>query len=150
MTDVNGSALELARANASANDVVCECVEGSGLEPVAEAPDVIIANPPFIADRGQTYQAGGGGRGEGVTLAWAKDGMSRLNAGGRMLLYAGAPVVSGRDVLREALLHEAHERSCTLDYEEIDPDIFGGELRRPAYADVDRIAAIGAVIRRGH
>jgi hypothetical protein len=35
-------------------------------------------------------------------------------------------------------------------YEEIDPDVFGEELERPAYAHVDRIAAVGlTVIKRG-
>jgi hypothetical protein len=28
-------------------------------------------------------------------------------------------------------------------YEEIDPDVFGEELDRQAYADADRIAAVG-------
>jgi hypothetical protein len=35
-----------------------------------------------------------------------------------------------------------------MTYEELDPDVFGGMLRRPAYDDVERIAAVGAVIRR--
>jgi hypothetical protein len=37
---------------------------------------------------------------------------------------------------------------CLLRYRELDPDIFSGELRRAAYADVERIAAVGAVITR--
>jgi len=31
-------------------------------------------------------------------------------------------------------------------YREIDPDIFGDELRRAVYADVERLAAVGIVI----
>jgi hypothetical protein len=35
-------------------------------------------------------------------------------------------------------------------YEEIDPDVFGEELDRPAYATADRIAAVGlTAIKRG-
>ena len=33
-------------------------------------------------------------------------------------------------------------------YSEIDPDIFGEQLDEPGYEDVERIAAIGAVIVR--
>jgi hypothetical protein len=33
-------------------------------------------------------------------------------------------------------------------YAEIDPDIFGEELGRATYSRVERIAAIGAVIKR--
>ena len=35
-----------------------------------------------------------------------------------------------------------------LDYRELDPDIFGGQLKRRAYADAERIAAVGAVVTR--
>ena len=35
--------------------------------------------------------------------------------------------------------------------QELDPDIFGEQLSDPAYADVDRIAAVGIIVRRrGH
>jgi hypothetical protein len=35
-------------------------------------------------------------------------------------------------------------------YEELDPDVFGEELDRSAYANADRIAAIGlTAIKRG-
>jgi hypothetical protein len=37
---------------------------------------------------------------------------------------------------------------CTLDYREIDPDVFGEELSKPIYADVERIAVVGAVITK--
>ena len=42
----------------------------------------------------------------------------------------------------------ASDAGCTMAYREIDPDVFGEELERPAYRDVERIAAIGAVFRR--
>lgn len=34
-------------------------------------------------------------------------------------------------------------------YEEIDPDVFGEELDTPAYAGIDRIAAVLLVARKG-
>jgi hypothetical protein len=33
-------------------------------------------------------------------------------------------------------------------WRELDPDIFGEELGKPAYDDVERIAAIGAVVEK--
>ena len=36
----------------------------------------------------------------------------------------------------------AREKSAKVHYEEIDPDVFGEELENPAYAEVERIAAV--------
>ena len=67
-----------------------------------------------------------------------------------MLLYTGSPIVAGEDRLLAALAEELDELGCTLRYEELDPDIFGEELDQPAYrnAQVERIAAVGAIIRK--
>ena len=51
--------------------------------------------------------------------------------------------------MREALGRLADERDLALRYREIDPDVFGEELEQAAYADVDRIAAVGAVFGAG-
>lgn len=150
LTDVNRAALDLAEVNARANGVSCETLVGSGLEPVREAPDLVIANPPFIADRdGQAYQDGGDAHGLALSADWAEQAMQRLRPGGRMLLYTGSVIVDGADPFQERLQGLAMRHGCSLAYEEIDPDIFGAELRRPAYAEVERIAAVGAVIRKG-
>ena len=66
----------------------------------------------------------------------------RLTLGGRLLLYTGSAIVDGRDDLRDALAAAIPDAGCTLDYRELDPDVFGEELERPEYAEVDRIAAI--------
>jgi hypothetical protein len=149
MTDINPAALRLARINAAANGVRCELRLGSGLEPVAEPIDLVIANPPFIADRsGHLYRDGGDAYGSAIPAAWAQAAMARLAPGGHMLLYTGAPVVDGVDLLQARLQSLAAEHGCALDYQEIDPDIFGAELRRPAYDQVERIAAVGAVMSK--
>jgi hypothetical protein len=36
----------------------------------------------------------------------------------------------------------------TFDYEEVDPDVFGEELERSAYDNVDRIAAVFLNIKK--
>jgi len=149
LTDVNCAALELAQVNARFNGVAAECLEGEGLDPVREGPDLVIANPPFIAaSEGQTYQEGGDAYGSAVSVAWAEEAMRRLTPRGCMLLYTGSAIVDGGDPFRERLDALAREHDCSLEYEEIDPDIFGDELTRDAYAGVERLAAVGAVIRR--
>ena len=42
----------------------------------------------------------------------------------------------------------AADQGCSLHYEEIDPDIFGEQLDQPAYRDVERIAAVMAVLSK--
>jgi hypothetical protein len=74
--------------------------------------------------------------------------MDHLKPGGRVILYTGSAIVGGKDALRDALEGEAVRRGFRLDYREIDPDVFGEELAKPQYRDVERIAVIGAVIRR--
>ena len=55
-------------------------------------------------------------------------------------------MVAGTDVLRKELVALCREAGASLAYEELDPDVFGSELDGAAYADVERIAAVGAVI----
>ncbi len=81
-----------------------------------------------------------------VSLDWALEAAARLEPGGRMLLYTGVAIIDGRDTLRAALERELPALGCSLRYRELDPDIFGEELEKPAYARVERIAAVGAVI----
>lgn len=150
LTDINPKALLLAKANALAAGVDVALSHG-GLEAVTDEIDLIIANPPFIADtQGRGYRDGGGLLGAGASLDWARQGLERLVPGGTMLLYTGSPIVGGEDRLLGALAELAEEREASLRYEEIDPDIFGEELEQPAYeqAGAERIAAVGAVLRR--
>ncbi len=147
MTDINPEALRLARINALHAGVEAEIVEGKGLAAIAGPIDLVIANPPFIADpAGRAYRDGGAMRGAGLSLDWAIEAARRLEPGGTMLLYTGTAIAGGRDALREALEHHLPALGCSLRYEEIDPDIFGELLDEPAYAGVERLAAVGAVI----
>ncbi|URD60959.1 methyltransferase [Sphingomonas sp. KRR8] len=150
LTDINPKALELAAANAAAAGVEVELTRGD-LAAVDGTPDLIVANPPFMADAGsRTYRDGGGDLGTGLSVEWAKAAMARLADGGAMLLYTGSPIVAGEDRLLTALSDAVDEAGCTLRYDELDPDIFGEELDQPAYVDaqVERIAAVGAVLRK--
>ncbi|QPQ54246.1 methyltransferase [Allosphingosinicella flava] len=149
LTDINPAALRLAAVNACFAEVDVVSVEGSGLDGVGMPFDLAIANPPFIADgQSRAYRDGGDMHGAGLSLDWTVEAARRVERGGHVLLYTGSAIVSGRDRLRDALEEALPPLQCTLRYREIDPDIFGEELSLPAYAGVDRIAAVGAVIEK--
>lgn len=149
LVDCNPAALRLARINAEAAGVAVETVEAASLDAVSGEIDLIVANPPFIIDPGgPSYRDGGSMNGARLSFEWALAGAKRLSPGGRMLLYTGSAILAGRDALREALERDLPALGCAMDYAEIDPDIFGEELDRPAYGSVERIAAVGAAISR--
>lgn len=149
LTDVNPQALRLAAVNAGFARLSVATMRTSGLDGVEPGLDLIVANPPYIADRhGSLYQHGGDLHGAQQALDWAEAAAERLAAGGRFMLYTGAPIVGGEDIVRTRLEALAERTGMTLRYRELDPDVFGAELSRPAYAEVERIAAVGAVLTR--
>jgi predicted RNA methylase len=150
LADINPLALRLAGANAEHAGLRAETAESAGLDGVSGDFDLAIANPPFVMDEGgRTYRDGGDLHGLRLSLDWAEAAMRRLPSGGAMLLYTGSAIVAGRDVFEEALERSAQSLGCTLRYAELDPDIFGELLEEPAYRDVERIAAVAAVLVKG-
>ena len=93
----------------------------------------------------RAYRDGGGALGAELSVDWARQAAARLRPGGRMLLYSGSAIVDGKDGLKAGL---QQIEGVSLQYREIDPDIFGEEISRPGYEEVERIAAVGAVITR--
>ncbi len=149
MTDVNPAALRLARINAQAAGVTARFCEAGDLSPIGGTFDLLLANPPYIVDSaGRAYRDGGGMHGGEVSLTMAQQAVPRLAAGGRFILYTGSAIVAGNDALKDRLSDLARAHDSLLRYTEIDPDVFGEELENPAYADVERIALIAAVIER--
>ena len=149
MTDINPSALRLARVNADAAAVPAQFVEGDGLAEIGDPIDLILANPPYIIDpEKRAYRNGGALHGGAVALDMARQALDRLASGGRLILYTGTAIVDGVDILGNALAELAEAKGCALSYRELDPDVFGDELANDAYRDVDRIAVVGAVFRR--
>lgn len=148
LSDVNPAALRLAAINAAHAGVEVELVEGSGLSRVQGPVDLVLANPPYMADsKSRAYRDGGGLLGAELSLQWALEASQRLEPGGTMLLYTGVAIVDGRDRLKEAL-ESRLPQGCTLRYSEMDPDVFGEELEQEAYRDAERICAVKAVIRK--
>lgn len=150
LTDINPEALELAQANFLHAGVGAETgfgaifVLGDGLNAVDAPLHAIIANPPYIIDPAKrAYRDGGAMLGAEISLAWSRAASEKLARGGVLLLYTGGAIVGGEDRFKIAL----HEALCDFDvtYREIDPDVFGEELDRADYFDVERIAVVGVV-----
>ena len=149
LVDINATALSLARVNAAHAGVEVATYESDGVKQVAPGFDIAIANPPFIIDEdGPAYRAGGGMHGAELSRDWTLDAARGLAPGGRVLLYTGSAIVDGRDQLREALEAALPDCGCALSYRELDPDIFGDQLDHRGYEEVERIAAIGAVVTK--
>ncbi len=147
LCDINPEALRLARVNLAAAGVPATLIESNGLEQVEGGFDLAVINPPYIVDPdGPAYRDGGGNHGAQVALELSAEAVDRLNPGGRVILYTGSPIIAGKDRLRATLAQLAGDYGGSLSYREIDPDVFGEELARPAYREVDRIALVAAVI----
>jgi methylase of polypeptide subunit release factors len=146
LVDINSAALELARVNAEAAGVHARITLA---ERMPESSDLVIANPPYLMDDAhRTYRDGGGMLGGNVAHDWASQALRVLAPGGTMLLYTGAAFVEGTAPLLDRVESLCREAGAALDLEEIDPDVFGEELERPDYRNVERIAAVGIRIRK--
>jgi release factor glutamine methyltransferase len=144
LADINPSALRVARVNAALVGAKVELVESNVLSAVTGRVDAVIANPPYMRDTsGRTYRDGGGTWGEALSVRIARESIARLPSGGRLLLYTGAPIVAGVDVLRAELEALCKQSRAAFTYEELDPDVFGEQLDEPHYENVERIAAVG-------
>jgi methylase of polypeptide subunit release factors len=149
MTDINATAVQLARVNADAAGVPSTIAHGDLLANQAGDFDLIVANPPYLNDPLQrAYRHGGGELGSALSIRIADAAKDRLSPGGSLILYTGSPIVAGTDRFLQAI--ERVFRGCNLvwSYEEIDPDVFGEELETEAYGAVDRIAAVVLTARK--
>jgi release factor glutamine methyltransferase len=143
--DINPEALRCAQINAVLNRCEADVVKSDVMGDIAGAADIIIANPPYMIDAAErAYRHGGATLGIDLALRIVHEALPRLTPGGRLLVYTGAPVVDGVDKFREAVGPRLGDRAFS--YEEIDPDVFGEELDEPAYARVDRIAAVVLIV----
>lgn len=150
LSDINPKALAFARVNAALAGVQVEIVQSDVLDDVTGEHDLIIANPPYMQDdANRTYRHGGGSYGEALSVRIVRESLPRLAASGTLMLYTGAPVVDGVDVFHEAVqpLLAASKGIAQVEYEELDPDVFGEQLASEQYAKVERIAVVGLTVR---
>ena len=152
LADINRKALTFSAVNAILNDLpLAKPIFSDVLTGIQDEADIIIANPPYLVDDDRRlYRHGGGDLGISLALRIAEESLPRLRPGGRLILYTGTPILNGADPLIEFLRPSLQLYASHFVYEEIDPDVFGEELDRPAYATADRIAAVGlTAIKRG-
>ena len=152
LADINRKALEFSAVNAVLNGPPnAQTILSDILVEIDGTADVIISNPPYLVDEDRRlYRHGGGELGITLALRIAEESMAKLVPGGCLVLYSGAPIVNGADTFLESLQPVLQLYASHFVYEEIDPDVFGEELDRPAYAHADRIAAVGlTAIKRG-
>jgi methylase of polypeptide subunit release factors len=137
LADINQQALRFAEINAAINGVEnIELVESDVLRGVQGDYDLIISNPPYLVDEAaRLYRDGGGRFGEGLSVE-----IVRQSTGTRLILYTATAIVDGADTFRAAIEPLAAGRRFR--YEELDPDVFGEELERSAYASVERLAVV--------
>ena len=128
---------------------ITDDAETDSLDGIDGVFDLILANPPYIIDDSdRAYRDGGDMLGGQVSYDMAAMALPLLAPGGRMILYTGSAIVGGHDPLCHALGTLAGEQGVTIACRELDPDVFGEELAKPAYASVDRIALIAAIFTR--
>ena len=145
LADVNARALELARVNAAAADVPAEIISSDVLRDVEGPVDLIIANPPYMIDAAaRAYRHGGDAHGAALSARIVNESLRRLerSGGGSLLLYTGVAMLGDSDPFMDLIVDDLVQSGARYSYEELDPDIFSNELREPAYADVERIAAV--------
>ncbi len=142
--DINHAAVSLARVNAGLAGLGRVEARRSDLFSALEGQfDLIVSNPPYLADpSGRTYRNGGGEFGAGLSLAIVEAALPRLSPGGTLLLYTGAAIVNGHDAFRSAVAGRCVAGNLSWTYREHDPDVFGEELLGGPYVVADRIAAV--------
>lgn len=149
LADINPKALFLSSINAEFAGIEHATVEASTPEAVPGEHDLIVTHPPFMMDdQGRAYRDGGDLYGARLSLDWVVAGSRKLRPGGQLILHTGVSIVDGRDVLLERLTDEFRDSDWSMFYQELDPDIFSEDLEQPAYAEVERIAAVGLVVTR--
>jgi hypothetical protein len=141
LCDVNPGALRFAEVNAALAGIDAAILRSDVLGGVEGDFDLVVANPPYLADDlHRTYRDGGGDLGAEVSLRIVREALERLPRGGGLVLYTASAIVDGEDLLFRALLPLL--RGTRFDYRELDPDVFGEELDRTAYRGVERIAVV--------
>lgn len=142
--DINPQALRLTAINAQlARTANLRPLYSDLLTDVLGDFDLIIANPPYMLDpQERAYRHGGGAFGASLSMQIVETALSRLTPGGTLLLYTGVAMIAGRDPFLDRLQQYLKDLPCSWEYREVDPDVFGEELLKPDYSQVERIAAV--------
>ncbi|KAH7082877.1 S-adenosyl-L-methionine-dependent methyltransferase [Paraphoma chrysanthemicola] len=157
--DLNPRALRLGNVNARLADTTVDFHESNLYAAVPErlrsdGIDLIVSNPPYIASSPDgedlpIYADGGAEFGLDISLRIVEEGIKILSSRGVIIVYTGVAIPTakpGHDAFLERL--RSVEGAELVEYTVIHPDMWPEEIGRGAYADVGRIQAVGAVLRR--
>ncbi len=149
LCDINEAALRYTLINAALNGIAARVLYSDVLSEIRQPADLIIANPPYLVDaERRLYRHGGDARGCDLSLRILRESLVHLAPGGSLMLYTGAPVVDGVDQFLRLVGSLLDDENLDARYEEVDPDVFGEELDREVYGDVERIAAVFLTVSR--
>jgi len=150
LADINPLALRFAAGNAQLAGIAdAQCVLSDVFGSIDGDADVIVSNPPYLADaKERLYRHGGAHFGAELSLRILREALPRLRPGGVLVLYTGSAIVDGVDTFQTRALQALRAPEFEYRYAELDPDVFGEELDRKHYQAVERIAAVGLVVTR--
>lgn len=136
--DINQRAILFSRINGRLAGVPhLDARLSDGLDALDGNLDLVVCNPPFVADpEARTYRDGGGDFGMALPARIVREAVERLAPGGRLLMYTASPVIKGRHVLGRLLGRLPHHID-TLDTGQFD-DLLGQD----AYQGVDEIQTV--------
>ncbi len=147
--DINDAALQMTRVNAALAGHPVTAAHSDLLSGVDGAFDLVVANPPYLADPAErAYRHGGGELGAALSLAIVEVALPRLTPDGTLLLYTGVAIVNGHDPFKAAAMKRTDAHDVVCRYREVDPDVFGEELDHDPYRTTDRIAAVVLTVTR--
>lgn len=148
--DINPRALRMTAVNAELAETSNVGVYHSDvLDGVNGRFDLILANPPYMKDAHErAYRHGGGQLGEQLSLRILQEALPRLELYGTLLLYTGVAMIAGHDPFLEAARGFLTSDHYGWTYQELDPDVFGEELDKPGYEQVERIAVVVLIVSR--
>lgn len=142
--DINAQALRFTHINARLANVRNIITGLSDLLDSTEGEfDLIVSNPPYMADAAhRQYRDGGGTLGSDLSVAIVEAALARLREKGSLVLYTGVAMINGQDPFLSTVVARLRDAGFAWHYAEMDPDVFGEELESPAYATAERIAAV--------
>jgi SAM-dependent methyltransferase len=150
LTDINPKALAFSRINVETTATLNAQFAISNLyQDIQGTFDLIVSNPPYLVDSGaRAYRHGGGEYGSLLSTKIVLEGLPCLAHGGAMILYTASAIVNGHDLFLQSIEPIFSNVELNVTYEEIDPDVFGEELRSEAYNKADRIAVVSLLIEK--
>jgi methylase of polypeptide subunit release factors len=157
--DLNPQALKLGGVNAMVAGTHIQFKESDLYKEVeaelgAGSIDLIVSNPPYIASSADgedlpVYADGGAQSGLDISIRIVEEGARLLKTGGCIILYTGVAITNAKPG-HDPLLAKIRAMADTelVEYTVLHPDMWPEEIGKGAYAEVGRIQAVGAVLKK--